>query len=305
MYTAPAKPARSLALPRLGERLGALRLGGEEPVSRMVQSLREHGQLTALAAYAAERDQIEVIDGFKRLRAARELGWPSLRVQVLAVDAVVAKAAIGILNERCGLTELEEAWLCRSLYREDRLTQPAIARLLGRHKSWVCRRLLIAEALDETVQADVRLGLLGAHAAQAVARLPRGNQRAVADVAVRRGLTSRQVERLVTAVLECPDENGRARVLQEAVASTDLPPRRRARVRSEADGIVADAGAVLRLAARLQARLAAQPLSALGERAAALVADTLADLAPVLVALTHRIAQVTAKEPQHVAPNHA
>ncbi|MBK6519966.1 MAG: hypothetical protein IPG04_39000, partial [Polyangiaceae bacterium] len=45
----------------------------------------------------------------------------------------------------------------RALYREHGLLQPAIAQRLGRHKSWVHRRLMLVEALDPAVQADVRL----------------------------------------------------------------------------------------------------------------------------------------------------
>jgi len=43
-------------------------------------------------------------------------------------------------NARQALSDLEEAWLVRALYRDDRLTQPQIAQLLGRHKSWVFGR---------------------------------------------------------------------------------------------------------------------------------------------------------------------
>ncbi len=56
-----------------------------------------------------------------------------------------------------------------------------IAARLGRHKSWVCRRLMLVEALDPAVQADVRLGLLMPRAAPAVGQLPRGNQPAAAE----------------------------------------------------------------------------------------------------------------------------
>src|SRR5262249_50095976 len=161
-----------------------LRVASAEALRRMRQSLSRHGQLSALATYATETGELEVVDGFKRLRAARELGLGELRVHVVARSAVNAKVAVRMLNEGKELSELEEAWLCRSLYRDDGLTQPEIGRLLDRHKSWVCRRLILAEALDEVVQADVRLGLLGTAVALAVARLPRSNQRATAEVVV-------------------------------------------------------------------------------------------------------------------------
>lgn len=56
---------------------------------------------------------------------------------------------------------------------------------------------MLVEALDEAVQGDVRLGLLGSSAAGALARLPRDNQKMAADVVIRHGLTVRGARRLV------------------------------------------------------------------------------------------------------------
>jgi ParB-like chromosome segregation protein Spo0J len=131
----------------LGERLGSLRLCEAEALAAMRQSLTQHGQLQAAVVFTVEGG-LEIVDGFKRLRAARALGWSELCAHVLAVDLVGAKVAIDALHHHGGLTELEEGWLVRSLYRDDQLDQPSIGRLLGRHKSWVCRRLMLAEGLD-------------------------------------------------------------------------------------------------------------------------------------------------------------
>ena len=54
-----------------------------------------------------------------------------LRVEVHALDAAGAKVRLLCCNASTGLSELEEAWLVRSLYREDRLSQPQIARAAG------------------------------------------------------------------------------------------------------------------------------------------------------------------------------
>ena len=160
----------------LGERFAALRLCEVPALEAMRRSLERHGQLTPIVAFAA-RDQIETLDGFKRLRAARALGWPTVAITMAEVaDDIAAKVRLVELHQRCGLTALEEGWLVRSLYRDDGLSQPEIAHRLDKHKSWVCRRLILVEALDPTVQADVRIGLLAPRAAIALAALPRGNQ---------------------------------------------------------------------------------------------------------------------------------
>src|SRR4051812_46424692 len=90
---------RTIEMATLREKLVGLRLTGEESVRLMQQSLRRHGQLSALAAFRAEDDGLEIVDGFKRLRAARELGWRELRVRVMVGDAVAATAALAALND--------------------------------------------------------------------------------------------------------------------------------------------------------------------------------------------------------------
>lgn len=164
----------------------------------MTAAHASHGQITPLVVRERLRGY-EVIDGFKRLRAARTLGWTALWVHVADVRGAQAKVQILHSNRREGLTEIEEAWIIHALHREDGLTQPEIGRLLGHHKSWVNRRLLLAEALSEELQADLRLRLVGATTARELCRLPRGNQREVGAVCVRRGLTTRQTQVLVDA----------------------------------------------------------------------------------------------------------
>lgn len=283
----------------LGERLGPLRLCEAGALSGMQRSLASLGQLSAIAVFAAEPGRLEVIDGFKRLRAARALGWRELRAHTLEVDVAGAKVALSALHERPGLTELEESWLVRSLYREDGLDQPEIARRLSRHKSWVCRRLLVAEQLDDALQADVRLGLLSPSAAAALARLPRRNQPPAGQLVMRTGLTCRQTARLVEELLACADEQARSALLARW---RDSPPPRAAphparRARSEAEWTMADVATLTRVAARLQARLLGQPLAVHGDRAGELCADALAVLAPVLAALIRTIAAATGKAP--------
>lgn len=293
--------ARVVRVEALGERLSALRLCEAGAVARMQQSLSSVGQLSSIAIFEPEQGRLEVVDGFKRLRAAKTLGWAELRVHPLDVDAAGAKVALSFLHDRHGLTELEEAWLVRSLYREDGLDQPEIARRLSRHKSWVSRRLLMAEGLDEAVQADVRLGLLGSSAATALARLPRRNQAAAARVVARTGMTFRQTAKLVEELLGT-DEAGRSEVLERWRTSQPARagPHPARRVRSDAEWLMADVATVTRVSARLEARLLGQPLAALGARAGELCAQALLSLAPVLAALGRTIAHATGETVAHV-----
>lgn len=286
-----------VTLADLGERLAALRVREPAAVEAMRRSLSIHRQLTSVLVIAVG-DRLELLDGFKRVQAARALGWSELVAETSGVGLADAKIQIAAIHTGRGLTEIEEAWIVRSLYREDGLSQPEIARRLSRHKSWVCRRLLLVEALDATVQADVRLGLLAPRAAVALAALPRGNQHEAAAVVIRRGLTVRQTELFVAQILERTEEGARATFIARHLESgpgpasaTPRPPTRA--LRNEADWMASDVATILRVAARLQARLLATPLDVLGGPAASVVLDGLLTLSPVLTALARTVATVT------------
>lgn len=288
-----------LPLADLGERLSELRLREALALENMRRSLERHGQLEPLIAFQCQ-DKLEIIDGFKRVLAARALGWASLSLRVVDVDIIEAKCMLVALHDRRGITELEEGWLIRSLYREDNLSQPAIAQRLGRDKSWVWRRLMLVEGLDQAVQADVRLGLLVPRAAVAIGQLPRGNQAAAAAFAIRRGLTVRQTELFVAELGDCKDAISQAQEITRRLdciaptAGNVAKPKRAAR--NEADWISADIHTIRQTAARLEARVLAAPLETFGSQAATLLRESLVGLAPVLCALLNTIDKAACKK---------
>lgn len=215
------------------------------------------------------------------------------------MSVVDAKLRLCEPHEGRRLTELEEAWLVRSLYRDDGLGKSEIARRMSRHKSWVCRRLMLVESLEPAVQAHVRLGMLAPRAAVALGRLPRGNQDDASAVVVRRGLTVRQTELLVEEVLR-QDAGARASLLARRLDGPAIGPKPGPRltraVRNEADWMSADVAKLRELAARLEARLLATPLETLPSGAAEILRDALAALSPVLRALEGAIRAATGRE---------
>lgn len=204
-----------MRLERLGESYRRYRLPDPEGEAAMARSLARYGQLAPLVVWLPEETP-EVLDGFKRLAAARRLHWASLTARRLAADARTAKAALYGLN-RVGrpTREWEEAWLVHALVREDQLTQVEVAELLGRHKSWVCRRLALVEKLAAEAKDDLRLGLLSATWARALVRLPAGNQPAVLAAARREGLTTAEVSGVIDLLLGTADAPQQAYVLAQ------------------------------------------------------------------------------------------
>ena len=293
--------ADTVALTQLCQSLRAVRLCTGE-VQELERSLARLGQLAPLLVFEQD-DQLEVIDGFKRLGAARKLGWAGISIRRLEVTAIGAKVRLWQSNLGKGLSELEEAWLVQSLHREDELTQVQIGQLFGRHKSWVNRRLLLVESLCKEAQADVRLGLLSATTARELCRLPRGNQAQVARVVTRRGLTRQQTARLVDAVLSARDEETDPENLYERLQppSGDQTARPR-RKRTPGDWIASDAAAIQRLCGRLQARLLERSLTSLGTEAEKRCGQILSELQAVLRALCQTVERACNNEVRYGEP---
>lgn len=280
----PSAAERLVPIADLGEGLSRLRLADACALAAMRASLRQHGQLSPLCALEYG-GVVEVFDGFKRLRAARALGLRELRVVLWELGVAEATVQMRELHAGRGLTALEEGWIVRALHRDHQMTQGAIAARLRCHKSWVCRRLMLVEALDASVQADIRLGLLAPRAALLVGALPRGNQPSVATMVIDRGLTVRQTARLVRELADAP-EAGAGAVLARWRDGRRPQGRGRAHpTRSVAETLALDVATIRRSAGRLQASLRATPLAALGPAADALGRD-LGELQKILGSLT-------------------
>ncbi len=192
-----------LALEEIGESYGSLRLVTPRAENQMRESLEHYGQMSPVVVCRGAKDSYELLDGFKRLRASRELGKTTLRARVLALGPRAAKVAVLCLNwVSRSVIDLEEGWVVHALCREDGLTQVEVGHLLGRDKSWVCRRLSLVERLSDEVQSQLRLGLITGTVGRELARLPRGNQERVLAVISKQGLGSREVAALVDLLCE-------------------------------------------------------------------------------------------------------
>src|SRR2546426_11050885 len=190
----------------IGEHYGRYRLHVPEAERAMARSLERYGQLSPVVV-CWRQNRYELIDGFKRLGAARRLAQiPHLSARLMEADERTAKAAIYGLNRAGGRTrELEEAWIIHALVREDGLSQVEVAELLGRHKSWVCRRLALNERLGPKAKDELRVGLLTPTAARQIVRLPQGNQTEVLEAIRREALSSAELGGVVDLWLKCAE----------------------------------------------------------------------------------------------------
>jgi ParB-like chromosome segregation protein Spo0J len=209
-------PVRPVPLDQLGDHFRRYRLRVPQAVAAMAQSLRRWGQCAPIVATLRE-ERPQVLDGFTRWEAALQVrGMTTLSVRLVALDDRHAKAAIYGLNQAGRRPhELEEARIVQALIREDGLSQPEVAELLSRHKSWVCRRLALLEKLCAEVRQDLEVGLLTPTAAREIARLPAGNQSEVLDLSRREGLNGDELRGVVSLLLEGVTAQQKAFVLAQ------------------------------------------------------------------------------------------
>jgi ParB-like chromosome segregation protein Spo0J len=200
-----AKETMSIPITRIGERFAPLRIVEPRAERMMLHSMQKFGQLTPVVTCRIVSGAHELLDGFKRLRAGRQLGFPELTVRPLDVSLRACKAAMLQLN-RIGrsISGMEEALVVHSLYHEDGLSQVEIGVLIGRHKSWVCRRLSLIERLSDEVQQSIRLGLLPSSFGAELVKLQRCNQDLLLASIRKHRLTWRETRKVAIALANSP-----------------------------------------------------------------------------------------------------
>lgn len=229
MSPCPVGEVTTVRLDELGDHFRRYRLRVPQAVQAMAQSLRRWGQCAPIVA-TLRQERPQVLDGFTRWEAAQQVrGMATLLVRLVELDDRRAKAAIYGLNQTgrrpC---ELEEAWLVQAMVREDGLSQGDVAELLGRHKSWVCRRLALLEKLAADVRQELEVGLLTPTAAREIARLPAGNQLEVLDLSRREALRRDELSGVVRLLLGSATAEQKSFVLtkpREALGQADAAPR--------------------------------------------------------------------------------
>lgn len=274
-----------LALADLGEHFARYRLRSPTAERVLEASLRRYGQMSPVVVFRWH-DRYELIDGFKRVAAARTVReLETLCARVIDADERSAKAAIYGLNRASGKTsELEEAWIVHALVREDGLPQVDVAELLGRHKSWVCRRLALIEKLEDAAKADLQVGLLSPTCARQLVRLPPGNQEALLAVIRREALTVHEVAGVVDLLQRAPSHTLQQYILdapREALLQADgrCLPSRDPRLSGRGNDVWKRLGVLRELLARMERWLTHEGRAAVTPQDHAVLAPRFARLA--------------------------
>ena len=150
---------------QLDLRYEALRRRSPEREKRLLASLAQCGQQMPIAVVRGEDGVHVVVDGYKRIRALKQLKADTVAAMAWEICEAEALVLARLMRVSGGDDAFEQGWLLRELRSRFGLSQEELARRFDKSTSWVCRRLSLVEQLPEEVQERVRRGELVPHAA--------------------------------------------------------------------------------------------------------------------------------------------
>jgi ParB family chromosome partitioning protein len=193
---------------------------GETELNEMAESVREKGVITPLVVTRTETGY-QIIAGERRWRAAQKAGLDRVPVVVREATATESLELAIIENiHRKDLNPIEEALAYQRLLEEIGTTQETLGKRLGKDRSTIANLLRLL-TLPPLIQKDVIDGRLSMGHARVIAGLKGGSeQMALRDLAIRKGLSVRQLE--VLAQRSGPRVRSRSKENERALYMRDL-----------------------------------------------------------------------------------
>jgi ParB family transcriptional regulator, chromosome partitioning protein len=247
----PAEEAvTSLPLDRLRPNRLQPRTSFEEAaLTELADSIRAQGVVQPLVVTAERDGTYSIVAGERRWRAARLAGLDEVPVVVREVTDDRQRLELALVEnlQRSDLNPIEEAEAYQSLQESFGLSQEEVALRVGKARPTVANALRLLK-LPETVRNLLREGRLTAGQARPLLALSDAEaQAALAERAVREGLSARELERM-TAGAAAPRPKPQPRQpapveVHAAAAAETLTRRLQTRVEIQRQG----KGGVLRI----------------------------------------------------------
>ncbi|MBI3682710.1 MAG: ParB N-terminal domain-containing protein [Acidobacteria bacterium] len=155
-----------LSVEQLATEYGAIRAADPAAEEKLLASIARHGVNAPILVVEGENGSgYQVLDGFRRLRALRQLAIPSVRALVWPGTVVDGLLFTRRLQTSSRAAPLEEGFLIEALVERQGLSLERIALGLCRTKSWVHRRLSLVRCLPAEVRERVLNGELTGYVA--------------------------------------------------------------------------------------------------------------------------------------------
>lgn len=173
----------------------------EHALADLAESIRTQGVIQPILVREIGVDRYEIIAGERRWRAAQKAGLSEVPTVIRKVgDEVVLVMALIENIQRENLNPLEEAVGLQRLIDEFGMTHEACAHAVGKSRSAVTNLLRLLNLADP-VREQLMQGALDMGHARALLSLPVLKQIEVAKLVAEKGLSVRETEKLVQALL--------------------------------------------------------------------------------------------------------
>lgn len=173
----------------------------KEALEELADSIRTLGLIQPITVRRISDSRYQIISGERRFRACRMAGMTQIPAYVRdAGDQGMLEMALVENIQRENLDPIETALSYQRLMDECNLTQEQMADRVGKKRATIANSLRLL-SLPAKVQHDLKLGLLSSGHAKAILGIDVPSaQEQLCDLAVRDGLSVRQIEEMVRSM---------------------------------------------------------------------------------------------------------
>lgn len=170
-------------------------------LQELADSIKVQGVVQPIIVRPIGTDKYEIIAGERRWRASKLAGLDKVPVVIRQADSQATLAMALIENiQREDLNPIETAIGLKRLLKEFDLTQQAVADAVGRSRAAVSNLLRLLK-LPQGIQDALHEGRLSMGHARAIISLPEPVQKELADKAIEKGWSVREIEEAAQQVL--------------------------------------------------------------------------------------------------------
>ena len=168
----------------------------EEKLQELASSIEEHGLIQPVVLRKVSKGY-EIVAGERRWRAARLIGIKELPciIRELTDEENMLLAIIENM-QREDLNPIEEAEGISQMMETYGLTQEQVSKSLGKSRPYIANSLRLLKIADKVKQYVINGDLSSGHARALAAIADEARQIALADIAVKQGLSVREIEKL-------------------------------------------------------------------------------------------------------------
>jgi len=183
-------------------------------LQELADSIAKHGVIMPIIVNKSG-DRYMIIAGERRFRASKLAGLSTVPVIVKNYNERQIKEISLIENlQREDLNPIEAATAMRSLMDDYGMTQEDLADRIGKSRPAIANTLRLLNLSQDVIKL-VANGTLSAGHARAIISLPQTDQIKFAQVAIKDGLSVREVEKRVKEFFEPPEVKAKKKIKQE------------------------------------------------------------------------------------------